>query len=88
MEAAPDRRQIALDPVLNEVRESLGLSADTAITWVSHLERNLTVDADPDQLFRILLNLARNAMQALEQRAADEVTVSQIRIADAVFLRA
>jgi len=28
----------------------------------------LTVDADPEQLFRILLNLARNALQALESR--------------------
>jgi signal transduction histidine kinase len=80
-EAAPDRRPIPLDPVINEVRESLGLSADTAITWVAHVERGLTIDADPDQLFRILLNLARNAVQALEQRAADEMTVSQIRIA-------
>src|SRR6478736_3402271 len=63
-EAAPDRRRIAVDPVINEVRESLGLAADSAtITWVNHLERGLTIDADPDQLFRILLNLARNAVQ-------------------------
>jgi signal transduction histidine kinase len=80
-EAAPDRRRIPLDPVINEVRESIGLAANTPITWVSHLERNLTVDADPDQLFRVLLNLARNAVQALEQRAADETTISQIRFA-------
>ncbi len=80
-EAAPDRRRIPLDPVINEVRESLGLSADTSITWASHIERGLTVDADTDQLFRILLNLARNAVQALEARPAEEATVSQIRIA-------
>jgi signal transduction histidine kinase len=80
-EAAPDRRRVPLDPVINEVRESVGLAANTSITWVSHLERGLTVDADPDQLFRILLNLARNAVQALEQRSADEATISQIRIA-------
>jgi signal transduction histidine kinase len=79
-EAAPDRRRIPLDPVINEVRESLGLSADTSITWASHLERGLTVDADPDQLFRILLNLARNAVQALEARPPEEAIVNQIRI--------
>jgi signal transduction histidine kinase len=79
-EAAPDRRRIPLDPVINEVRESLGLSADTSITWASHIERGLTVDADPDQLFRILLNLARNAAQALEARPVEEAMVSQIRI--------
>ena len=30
------------------------------------------VDADPDQLFRVILNLARNALQALESRAPNE----------------
>ncbi|MDQ8727246.1 HAMP domain-containing sensor histidine kinase [Bradyrhizobium sp. LHD-71] len=79
-EAAPDRRRIPLDPVVNEVRESLGLAGDTSIAWVSHLERGLTIDADPDQLFRILLNLTRNAVQAMETRGADETTASQIRI--------
>lgn len=78
-EAAPDRRRIALDPVLNEVRESLGLAADASIAWVSHLERGLTVDADPDQLFRILLNLGRNAVQAMETRGPDEATPNQVR---------
>jgi signal transduction histidine kinase len=80
-EAAPDRRRIPLDPVINEVRESIGLAAGTSITWVNHLERGVTVDADPDQLFRVLLNLARNAVQALEQRGTDETAISQIRIA-------
>ena len=79
-EAAPDRRRIPLDPVINEVRESLALSADASIAWVNHLERGLAVDADPDQLFRVLLNLARNAVQALETRVPDETTISQIRI--------
>ena len=79
-EAAPDRRKVALDPVITEVRESLGLAAATSITWVNHLERGLTIDADPDQLFRILLNLARNAVQALEARGPDETTICQIRV--------
>jgi signal transduction histidine kinase len=78
-EAAPDRRRLPLDPVINEVRESLGLAAETSIHWVNHLERGLTVDADPDQLFRILLNLARNAVQAMESRVPDETMVSQLR---------
>src|SRR5262249_16137699 len=43
------------------------------------IERGLTVDADPDQLFRVLLNLARNAVQALETRAPNEPGRDQIR---------
>src|SRR5262252_463311 len=65
-EAAPDRRIMLIEPVVAEVRESAGLVSDASITWVSAIERGLTIDADPDQLFRVLLNLVRNAAQALE----------------------
>ncbi|NDU78854.1 sensor histidine kinase, partial [Actinomadura sp. DSM 109109] len=67
-EAAPDRRVIMVEPAVAEVRESAGLATDVSITWISAIERGLTIDADPDQLFRVLLNLVRNATQALETR--------------------
>jgi signal transduction histidine kinase len=38
------------------------------------------VDADPEQLFRIMLNLVRNALQALESRDARDPGRDQIRI--------
>ena len=47
-----------------------GSTPGTPVRWISAVERGLMVDADPDQLFRILLNLARNAVQALESRDA------------------
>jgi signal transduction histidine kinase len=75
-EAAPDRRMILIEPVVAEVRESAGLAADTSITWISAIERGLTVDADPDQLFRVLLNLVRNAEQALEGRPATQIRIT------------
>src|SRR2546423_5437680 len=68
-EATPDRRMIAVEPVVNEVRDSLGLGNAGRIAWIDAMERGLVIDADPDQLFRIVLNLVRNAMQALEGRA-------------------
>jgi signal transduction histidine kinase len=75
-EAAPDRRMILIEPVVVEVRESAGLAADTSITWISAIERGLTIDADPDQLFRVLLNLVRNAEQALEGRPATQIRIT------------
>jgi signal transduction histidine kinase len=78
-EPPPDRRDVALEPLVDEVRETLGLDAG-AVRWISAVERGLVVDADPDQLFRILLNLARNAVQALESRAAKDPGTDQIRI--------
>jgi signal transduction histidine kinase len=79
-EAAPDRRMILIEPVVTEVRESAGLASDASITWISAIERGLTIDADPDQLFRVLLNLVRNAAQALEARPRSDAAAMQIRI--------
>jgi signal transduction histidine kinase len=79
-EAAPDRRIMLIEPVVSEVRESAGLATDASITWVSSIERGLTIDADPDQLFRVLLNLVRNAAQALEGRPKSDAATQQIRI--------
>src|ERR1700688_3567155 len=81
-EAPPDRRQILLEPLVEEVHETLGLGPDAAVRWVDAVERGLMVEADYDQLFRILLNLARNALQTLESRdrAARDPGRDQIRI--------
>jgi signal transduction histidine kinase len=79
-EAAPDRKMILVEPVVNEVRESAGLASDASISWINAIERGLTIDADPDQLFRILLNLVRNAAQALEGQPYSDAAPQQIRI--------
>jgi signal transduction histidine kinase len=79
-EPSPDRRMVPLDPLVEEVRETLGLDAETPLRWVSSVERGLMVDADPDQMFRVLVNVARNAVQALESRAAADPGRDQVRI--------
>ncbi|HXW48934.1 MAG TPA: HAMP domain-containing sensor histidine kinase [Xanthobacteraceae bacterium] len=68
-EPPPDRRPIPLEPLVEEVHETLGLGPDAAIRWITAIERGLVVEADYDQLFRILLNLSRNAVQAMEGQA-------------------
>ncbi len=70
-EPPPDRREILLEPLVEEVHETLGLGADGPIRWISAVERGLIVEADYDQLFRILLNLSRNAVQAMESQARE-----------------
>jgi len=79
-EASPDRRMILIEPIAAEVRETAGLASDASITWISAIERALMVDADPDQLFRVLLNLVRNAAQALEGNPKSDPGSMQIRI--------
>jgi signal transduction histidine kinase len=79
-EPPPDRKPIPIEPLVEEVHETLGLQPDSPIRWISAVERGLIVEADHDQLFRILLNLSRNALQALESRAARDPGRDQIRI--------
>jgi signal transduction histidine kinase len=79
-EQPPDRRMIPLEPLVEEVRETLGLDPEGPIRWIGAVERGLTVDADPDQLFRVLLNLARNAVQALESRESRDPGRDQVRL--------
>jgi len=79
-EPPPDRRLVPLMELVEDVRDTLGLQPDSRIGWITSVERGLTVDADRDQLLRVLINLARNAMQALESRAPNDPERDQIRI--------
>jgi len=79
-EAAPDRRMVPIEPIVVEVRETAGLANDATISWITAIERGLTADADPDQLFRVMLNLVRNAAQALESNPNSDRSSMQIRV--------
>ena len=79
-EAPPDRRALSLEGLVDEVRETLGLSPDGPVRWISAVERGLNVDGDPEQLFRVLVNLARNSVQVLETRTPNDPARDQIRI--------
>jgi signal transduction histidine kinase len=79
-ELPPDRKPVTFEDLIEEVRESLGVQSETGIRWIYSIERGLTVDADREQLLRVLLNVARNAMQALEGLAPNDPSRDQIRI--------
>jgi signal transduction histidine kinase len=78
-ELPPDRRPVLFEDLIEEVRESL-VQPDTGIRWIYSIERGLTIDADREQLLRVMLNLARNATQVLESRAPNDPSRDQIRI--------
>jgi signal transduction histidine kinase len=78
-EPPPDRRPVEVEALVEEVHETLAL-ADSRIGWIVAVEPGLIADADPDQLLRVLINLARNAVQALETRAPNDPARDQVRI--------
>lgn len=91
-EPPPKRKRFALAPLVGEVGDGLGLPREGMIAWNVDIDNQLEVDADRDQLYRVLSNLCRNAVQALEAEgepmgeivviARREGTVAVIDIAD------
>ena len=65
-EDAPTRRLLRLKRLIDDVAEVLGLVEHPTINWENAVAEELEIDADPDQMFRVLVNLGRNAIQALE----------------------
>jgi len=63
-EPAPSRRRVKLHQLVEEVHEQLGSEA-AGVEFVNAIDRAVEVDADPEQLFRVLSNLCRNAVQAM-----------------------
>ncbi|MEX1061176.1 MAG: HAMP domain-containing sensor histidine kinase, partial [Methyloceanibacter sp.] len=91
-ETPPRRKRFPLAPLVTEIGDSLGLPRPKLIDWMVEVEEELEVDADRDQLYRVLSNLCRNAVQALESEgesageilliARREGAVTVIEVAD------
>lgn len=61
----PQRSSFALAPLVDEVGSALPIGASDAIVWRNDVPPGLGVSADRDQVYRIIMNLARNAVEAL-----------------------
>ena len=66
-EAPPRRRQLSLHQLVDDVSGILAMPAGKPIQWENRVAADLEVDADPDQLFRVIMNVCRNAVEALAQ---------------------
>jgi signal transduction histidine kinase len=70
-EPAPELTDVPLRPIVEEVLEAERLAATSGrATFASEVPDGFRVRADPDQLFRVLSNLVRNAGQAIEATGA------------------
>jgi signal transduction histidine kinase len=64
-EPAPQPRRFRLADVVDEVASALPLAL---LRFENRVDGSLLLEADPDQVYRILLNLTRNAVEALTGR--------------------
>ncbi len=79
-EDVPTKRLLKLHMLAEEAAQTVGLAEDDArVEFVNDVPENLEVNADPEQLFRVLTNLARNAVQAMEGMV-EEAAVRRLTI--------
>ncbi|MXQ11638.1 sensor histidine kinase [Microvirga makkahensis] len=71
-EPLPQRRLIPLSPLIEELSNLKDLAPEVGIVFSSQVPEDLMVDADKDQLSRVLVNLVRNAVQALSLAGSPE----------------
>jgi signal transduction histidine kinase len=89
-EAAPEPRAVPLAAAIETAAEEARL-AERDIVLTVQVGASDQVNADPDQLHRILANLLRNAREAIEhqegRRAKGRIAVSLTRTGDASLVR-
>ncbi len=70
-EAAPVIQSVRLCDLIDEVKASTPLPEARPIAWSLDVPGDLQVSADPDQLYRVMMNLCQNAIQILENQDQD-----------------
>ena len=73
-EPYPQRRHVALAPLLEEMEDLAGLSLDDRIRIETRAEPDLSIYVDPEQFSRALTNIVRNAVQALDAAGTQDVS--------------
>jgi signal transduction histidine kinase len=79
-EPLPRRRLAPLAPLVADLSDLAGSKPGMGITFQTDMPGDLVVDADPEQLSRVLVNLVRNAVQALARSGARD-GVPTVRVA-------
>lgn len=78
-ELPPARRRLRLAQLVDDVHGLLGLEPESGIEFYNAVDSDFEIDADPDQLFRVLTNLCRNAIQAMAG-VADSAIVNRLTV--------
>ena len=74
-ETPPDITLVRLYPLFEEVAQLLALDVEKTVAWKNEVPKNMEVAADSEQLFRVLLNLCRNSVQAMTALDTKDLTI-------------
>jgi signal transduction histidine kinase len=66
-EEPPRRQLLSLSRLVDDVSDVLALPGQERVHWENRVPAGIEVDGDPEQLFRALMNLCRNALEAVSE---------------------
>lgn len=80
-EAPPAPRRVQLSTVILDVQETLNLRTESGIEFENLIPIDFELNVDSEQLFRVLHNLCRNSVQAMERdHRSDVSTVKRLTL--------
>lgn len=91
-ESEPRRRRIRLLDLTQDVRDMLAIDPQGGVEFLEQMPADIEVDGDSEQLFRVIHNLCRNALQALTMPGETgfdgirRITVSAQRVGSVVSI--
>ena len=80
--ATPERQEMDLHALVGDVAVSLELSPDTEVSLINNVALGFQINADSDHLFRVLMNLVRNAANALRESTESQIKIITIQAQD------
>ena len=87
-EREPRFEWLDLHALVEEVGRSVGIVETNGIVWHNNVEEGFRLHADSEQFFRILMNLGRNAVQAMESsHSTGDISVSAKRLEQGVEIK-
>ncbi len=75
-EAPPQRSNFAVRDLVDDIRTSLGISGEEQPIWENEISANLQFSADREQIFRALMNLCRNALEAIAGQSDGRISLT------------
>jgi len=91
-EAPPKRRRIRLHDLVADVEQLIGIEPESGLLFRNLVPEEFELDADPEQLFRVIGNLCRNSVEAMagdpsgEASIVKRLTVTADRLGSGTFI--
>jgi signal transduction histidine kinase len=82
----PRRSLFRLHALVEDVGTALGLAADSDPLWRNEVAPDLQISADREQIFRVLMNIGRNAAEALRRQEGGRIFIDAALLSNCVTI--